>query len=322
MEHDGLYDHLLLLGLLWLSMLLYWVWLRGGPATSPTPLTPALSIKKRSKEPTPFAGLLHKPLCDACAQAAASRLQAPGAPPPPLTFTRGRRRTVETRQQFCPDDDCSYYGWVGRGNIRANRYPGGKPWRQFQCVSCQGYFQETHGTPLHGKRVSSDLFVWAVGALAEGLGIRAVARGFAIDPVTKLLLTVDVGDRTRAMAQRVVHQVVQVLAPGCVPLFLTDGFKEYTTALLTHFGQWVQPPRRQDKGPTPKPRWMPVPQLLYTQVVKTVRRRRLVRVSHRVVFGTLEAINAVLAPYGWHITTAFVERINLSIRQHVAAVGR
>jgi len=66
----------------------------------------------------------------------------------------------------------------------------------------------------------------------------------AIDPVTKLLLTVDVGDRTLAMAQRVVHQVVQILAPGCVPLFLTDGFKEYATALLTHCGQWVQPSRR------------------------------------------------------------------------------
>jgi hypothetical protein len=74
----------------------------------------------------------------------------------------------------------------------------------------------------------------------------------AIDPVTKLLLTVDVGDRTLAMAQRVVHQVVQVLAPGCIPLFLTDGFKEYTTALLTHFGQWVQPPRRR---PQPGDKW-------------------------------------------------------------------
>jgi hypothetical protein len=67
---------------------------------------------------------------------------------------------------------------------------------------------------------------------------------------------------------------------------------------------------------------MPLPALLYAQVVKTVRRRRLVRVSHRVVFGTLEAIHDVLAPHGWHINTAFVERINLSIRQHVAAVGR
>jgi IS1 family transposase len=144
----------------------------------------------------------------------------------------------------------------------------------------------------------------------------------AIDPVSKLLLTIEVGERTRAMAQRVVHQVAQVLAPGCVPLFLTDGFKEYATAFLTHFGHWVQPPRRRATGSAPKPRWMPLPQLLYAQVIKTVRRRRLVRVRHRVVFGTLEAVEHVLAACGWQIHTAFIERINLSIRHHVAAVGR
>jgi IS1 family transposase len=239
--------------------------------------------------------------------------------------------------------------------------------------------------------VAPNLLVWAVGALAEGLGIRAVARVFevdpntvlqwlveaadhlkafsqyflhdvrvtqvqldelfallsavkagavsetdaikrlsrspywvwaAIDPVTKLLLTIDVGERTRAMAQSVVHQVVQVLAPGCMPLFLTDGFKEYTTALLTHYGQWVQPARRQATGPVPKPRWMPLPTLLYAQVVKTVRRRRLVRVRHRVVFGTRAAVEQVLAACGWQINTAFIERLNLSMRQHVAAIGR
>jgi hypothetical protein len=220
------------------------------------------------------------------------------------------------------------------------------------------------------------VLVWAVGALAEGLGIRAVARVFevdpntvlqwfievadhaaafsqyflhdlrvpqvqldelfallsavkagevseteaiqrlsrspqwvwaAIDPVSKVLLALDSGDRTLAMAQRLVHQVVQVLAPDCVPLFLTDGFKEYATALLSHFGQGVQPPRRQAHGPAPKPRWMPRPQLLSAQVVKTVRRRRLVAVQHRVVCGTLEAVNQILAPLGWHINTAFVE---------------
>ena len=92
--------------------------------------------------------------------------------------------------------------------------------------------------------------------------------------------------------------------------------------MLTHYGHWVQPSRRQDKGPAPKPRWMPLPGLLYAQVVKTVRRRRLVEVKHRAVFGSLEAVNHILAPLGWHINTAFVERINLTIRQHVAAVGR
>jgi len=92
--------------------------------------------------------------------------------------------------------------------------------------------------------------------------------------------------------------------------------------VLTHDGHWVQPPRRLATGSMPKPRWMPLPGLLYAQVVKTVRRRRLVDVQHRVVFGSLEAVNHVLAPLGWHLNTAFVERINLSIRQHVAAVGR
>ena len=144
----------------------------------------------------------------------------------------------------------------------------------------------------------------------------------AMAPESKLLLTIDVGARTLAMAQGVVHQVVHVLAPHCVPLFLTDGFKEYRTALLTHYGRWVQPLRRHAQGAAPQPRWMPLPQLLYAQVIKTVRRRRLVRVTHRVVFGTLEAVEQVLAVCGWQINTAFVERLNLTIRQHVAAVGR
>src|SRR5499427_4095993 len=165
------------------------------------------------------------------------------------------------------------------------------------------------------------------GTVSEAEAIERLERSpqwvwVALDPERKLLLAIDVGDRTLAMAQGFVHQVVQMLAPGCVPLFLTDGFKEYTTALLAHFGQWVQPPRRQDKGPLPKPRWMPRPQLLYAQVIKTMRRRRLVRVRHRVVCGTLEAVQQVLAACGWQINTAFIERVNLSIRQHVAAVGR
>jgi IS1 family transposase len=144
----------------------------------------------------------------------------------------------------------------------------------------------------------------------------------AMDPESKLLLALDAGARTLAMAQRVVHHIAQVVAPDCAPLFLTDGFREYMTALLTHYGYWVQPPRRQVTGRAPKPRWMPLPQLLYAQVIKTVRRRRLVRMSHRVVFGTLEAVEQVLSACGWEINTAFVERLNLSIRQHVAAVGR
>jgi IS1 family transposase len=144
----------------------------------------------------------------------------------------------------------------------------------------------------------------------------------AMDPKSKLLVLVDVGCRTLSMAQRVVHQVTRVLAPGCVPLFVTDGLKDYGTALLTHFGYWIQPERRQDKGPMPKPRWIPLPELLYAQVVKSYRRRRIVGVKHRVVFGARLAIEQILAKCGWTINTAFVERLNLDIRQCVAAIGR
>jgi hypothetical protein len=67
---------------------------------------------------------------------------------------------------------------------------------------------------------------------------------------------------------------------------------------------------------------MPRPELLYAQVVKSYRRRRLVGVKHHVVFGTRLAIEQVLAACGWTINTAFVERLNLDIRQRVAAIGR
>ncbi len=382
---------LMFLGLLWLCVMLHYAWpneCTGGDQRPSQPLPPP---RKRSRAPQPFPGLTRKPPCAACEQAHAYAPQPPGCPPPPMVPSRGRPRQVDTSQHFCPHPDCAYQGWVGLGNLCANGHPSGGPWRQLHCTACRGYFLETHGTPVHGKCGPAERLVWAMGALAEGLGIRAVARVFevdpntvlqwlvetadhlkafsqyflhdvcvtqvqldelyallravkdgevseaealkrlsraphwvwvAIDPVTKLVLAIDVGDRTLAMAQGVVHQVVQVLASGCVPLFLTDGFKEYTTALLTHYGQWVQPARRQATGAAPKPRWMPLPGLLYAQVIKTVRRRRLVRVSHRVLFGTLAAIEQVLAAHGWHINTAFVERINLTIRQHVAAVGR
>jgi hypothetical protein len=188
------------------------------------------------------------------------------------------------------------------------------------CRACKGDFLETHGTLFHGKRVAVELMVRVLACLAEGLGIRATARVFevdpntvlqwlveaaehlqafsafflcdvhvrqlqldelyavlrgvkegaisaekalqrlehsrhwvwtAIDPVSKLLLVIEVGPRTVEMAQRVVHHVVGSLAPGCVPAWFSDGFKGYLPAILGHCGVWVHPERPQDKGPWP-----------------------------------------------------------------------
>jgi hypothetical protein len=165
------------------------------------------------------------------------------------------------------------------------------------------------------------------GAISDDEAIQRLARSpswvwTVMDPKRKLLVVVDVGSRTLARAQRVVHQGTQVLASAGIPLFLTDGLKDDGTALLAHFGHWRQPERRQAKGPMPKPRWMPLPELLYAQVVQSYRRRRIVGGKPRVVFGTQLAIEQVLATCGWPINTAFVERLNLDIRQCVAAIGR
>jgi len=292
---------------------------------------------------------------------------------------------------FCPHTDCDYRGWLGLNNLRANGHPSGGLWRQFHCLGCNGYCPEHHGTIFHGKQAAVELIVRVLACLAEGLGIRATARVFEVDPNTvlqwlveaaeplrafsryflcdvhveqwqldalyavlrdlkageisddeaiqrlqrspswvwtamdpqsTLLLVIDVGTRTLEMAQRVVHQVVQRLMPGSVPRCVADGLKDYGTAFLAHCGQWMQPARRRDKGPLPQPRWIPVPALLYAQVVKSYRRRRIIGVKYRVVFGTIERVQQVLSACGRKINTAFVERWNLDIRQRVAAVGR
>jgi IS1 family transposase len=352
---------------------------------------PIKSKRNRSAEPTPFPGLTQKPPCPRCTAESEVVVAPTPVRPEPMAPTNRRPRRVDTSRHFCPHDGCAYRGWLGLGNLRANGRPSDGPWRQFQCLGCQGYFLETQGTMFHGKRTDGERIVHVLACLAEGLGIRATARVFAVDPPTvlqwlgeaaeqlrafsasflcdvhvkpvqldelyavlrevkagdlsaaeaikplerspswvwtamdpenKLLLVIDVGTRSLEMAQRVVHQVAQVFASGCVPLFLTDGLKDYGTAMLAHFGYWLHPERGRDKGPMPKPRWMPRPELLYAQVVKSYRRRRLVGVKHRVVFGTWQRVEQRLSAYGWKINTAFVERLNLDMRQRVAAVGR
>jgi transposase-like protein len=72
------------------------------------------------------------------------------------------------------------------GNLRANGHPSSGPWRQCHCTSCEGYFLETHGTLFQGKQACVELIVRVLACLAEGLGIRATARVFEVDPNTDL----------------------------------------------------------------------------------------------------------------------------------------
>ena len=139
----------------------------------------------------------------------------------------------------------------------------------------------------------------------------------AINPVSRFWLAAVVGDRGATQARQIVHLVVERLKAGVTPLFLTDGNRAYEQPILSHFSEQREPGQGQRK-----PRWFPLPDLLYAQVVKKRRGRRLVSVSPRVVFGSLPRIKEKLQAHGWGINTAFIERLNLTIRQLVPGLGQ
>ncbi len=165
--------------------MLRWLW-PNNPATrrltQPQPAPP----RKRSNDPTPLAGLTHKPLRALCAQETTPPHPPPPLPPSPMPPTNRRPHEVDTSRHFCPHTGCRYRGWLWLDNLRANGHPNGSSWRQCQCTSCQGYFSEHHGTIFHGKQVAVELIVRVLACVAERLGIRATARVFEVEPNTVL----------------------------------------------------------------------------------------------------------------------------------------
>lgn len=109
-----------------------------------------------------------------------------------------------------------------------------------------------------------------------------------------------------------------MLAPDCLPVFTSDGLKLYFYAITAHFGNWVEMVGRQTHH------WQVRTGLLYGQLIKHHRRRRLVRVERRALLGTLDQLAAAMHTLGWSgkVQTAFVERLNLTVRLGIAGLTR
>jgi IS1 family transposase/transposase-like protein len=142
----------------------------------------------------------------------------------------------------------------------------------------------------------------------------------AFDPLSKVIPVLHLGPRTQDAAHQVVHALRVILPPDGVPAVTSDGLRLYyyalTYALTAHFGRWVRCGRRRV--------WQVTDALLYGQVQKVYRRRCLVRVHHRMRCGTFGDLRTVLQSLGLsgRLNTAFVERVNLTLRQSVAALSR
>ena len=139
----------------------------------------------------------------------------------------------------------------------------------------------------------------------------------AFAPLWRLILAFVIGKRTQVSANLLLSRVKHVTTAD-IPFFTSDQLPEYRTALLQVYGQWHQPERNGTRGAFPKPRLIPPPDLLYAQVVKQREHGAVVAVTTKTVFGTDEAVQARLAtlPTSTMINTSFVERDNLTLRQH------
>ena len=79
-----------------------------------------------------------------------------------------------------------------------------------------------------------------------------------------------------------IHALQRILDPGCLPLFTSNGLSLYFYVLTTHFGQWLLGRRRGRIVPL----WQVAASLIYGQVKKSYRRRKLFRVTRVMRLGT------------------------------------
>ena len=140
----------------------------------------------------------------------------------------------------------------------------------------------------------------------------------AIDPISKALPTIHLGGRKAEDSYATLHDLTQRLAPGCIPAFTTDGLRSYFSSITAHFGEWVEKQRAR------KLHWKPHDDLLHGQLVKRRKNRKMVYTLTRMRWGKRSDLYAILEQHGFskNIHTAFIERINLTIRQGVSLLTR
>lgn len=138
----------------------------------------------------------------------------------------------------------------------------------------------------------------------------------AMERSSRLLLEVVVGPRTEESAMDLVEGAAQRLTSDCWPLWSSDGWEPYVTALTVVFGILIHFIRARRRGRPKQPQIVPDPRLRYGQVVKHRQGCRLLAVTRRVIFGIEELIPLQ------QISTSLLERLNGTIRQHVVPLHR
>jgi IS1 family transposase len=122
-----------------------------------------------------------------------------------------------------------------------------------------------------------------------------------IDVSTRLWPSTAIGKRSYRNTLNLFRDVSNRMNPQLVPLITTDGFKFYKRVIGRVFG----------------------PACVYGQVIKRRKNDRVVKVERRTVIGAGQLQQALRdSEDSVKLNTSFVERLNLTIRQGSAYLGR
>ena len=134
-------------------------------------------------------------------------------------------------------------------------------------------------------------------------------------PEFRLMIAAIVGPRTLDTAKEVVATTKARIAG--IPAFFSDGFTCSLAALIASFHVVMTFAKTGKRGRPRKPVCVPHPALIYGQLVKQQKQGKLLTLSTRVVLGAERLVHL-----GLTISTALVERVNLTLRQALAPLGR
>jgi len=258
----------------------------------------------------------------------------------------------------CPNDECDRRGRHDAVNVVLHGYSkvkGGRR-RRYRCTACGKTFGATTGTPYKRLQHSMRSFDRVAALSVEGVNKSAIARleGLSWNTVARWLelaatlarrfnakhlrghelveLQLDelstflqsrkqqtwvfasidvwsrlwpatlVGSRTYRNTRRFVRSVANTSSGGGTPLITTDGFKFYAPTIRRVFGVGC----------------------VLAQVIKKIKRNRVVRVGTKLIVGSEWRLADALeeSEDSTKLNTAFIERLNLTIRQGCAYLRR
>ncbi|MFT5734126.1 MAG: transposase-like protein [Planctomycetota bacterium] len=261
-----------------------------------------------------------------------------------MSHERGEMKKTTGIRVGCPNCECEQHGRHGAANVVLHGFSkvnGGRR-RRYRCTSCSKTFGATTGTPYKRLQYSKSRFDRVAALSVEGVNKSAIARpeGFSWNTVARWLdlaaaltrrfnakhlrghelveLQLDgmntflqsrkqqtwvfasidvwsrlwpatlVGARTSRNTRRFVRSIADTSHGGGTPLITTDGFKFYAPTIRHVFGVGC----------------------VLAQVIKKIRRNRVVRVGTKLIVGTewrlADALNE--SEDSTKLNTAFIER--------------